>query len=124
MTGLWEALSNPETREVLAWLGGGVCVVVSGLWAAYLKLGLQAAAGPAPTAGTTASADRGGIAAGRSRTSSIASGRIPAGVWVLGAAGLARPRRRGAADRRRHPRLLRQGRRMENSRIEIRGAEC
>jgi hypothetical protein len=78
---------DPENREVLAWVGGGVCVVVSALWTAYLKLRDGPKAAPPPPPATSATTDRGGIAAGRDVT--ITTNRIPVGVWLLGAAGLA-----------------------------------
>ena len=78
-------LKDPQNREVLAWIGGGICVLVSALWTAYLKLGAKPNA--APPAPPTATADRGSIAAGRDVT--IATNRIPVGVWLLAAAGLA-----------------------------------
>jgi hypothetical protein len=29
---MWDFLLKPENRDVLAWFGGGVCVVLAGLW--------------------------------------------------------------------------------------------
>jgi hypothetical protein len=44
--GWWQFLTIPENRETLGWIGGGLCVLASGLWAMvkYLR------ASPPPTA--------------------------------------------------------------------------
>lgn len=123
MSRLWEALSNPETREVVAWIGGGLCVAVSALWTAYLRLGARpASAEPPPPITTSASADRSGLAAGRDVI--ITSHRIPLAVWVLGAGGLALLALAYlmAGDTLDCSAKVEGG--MENSRIEIRGAGC
>jgi hypothetical protein len=31
---LWTFLKDPDNRDVLGWIGGGIVVVVGGLWAA------------------------------------------------------------------------------------------
>jgi hypothetical protein len=81
-----DLLKDPQNRELIAWIGSGVCVVVSEPWTAWLKLGAGAKA-PPPAPAASATADRGGVAAGGDVT--IATNRIPTGVWLLGAAGLA-----------------------------------
>lgn len=32
---MWDFLSNPENRAVLAWLGSGLCILAGGLWAVF-----------------------------------------------------------------------------------------
>lgn len=67
---LWTFLTSPENREVLSWIGGGVAVVVAGLWTVLRSVNgkrdsRNVAASPAPTPTTDLFTDRGGQAAGR-----------------------------------------------------------
>jgi hypothetical protein len=34
VAGIWDFLASADNREVLAWIGGGLPVAVSALWAA------------------------------------------------------------------------------------------
>lgn len=54
-------LLDPANQKTLTFFGGGVVVVIGGLWAAF-KFFRQK---PAPPATTTVTADHGSIAAGR-----------------------------------------------------------
>jgi hypothetical protein len=36
MGGLWSFLSAPKNQKTLSWLGGGLAVVIAGLWAAFV----------------------------------------------------------------------------------------
>ena len=66
MEELLEYFPNTETREILSWLGGGLVVIVSGIWAAFKyrsdakEKSESAHAGSTPTV----TADRGSVAIG------------------------------------------------------------
>ncbi|WP_156882917.1 hypothetical protein [Rhodovulum sp. P5] len=89
----WEFLSDPDNQKTLAWVGGGVCVVVSGLWGAYLKLRKKPAAPKPQSAPTPPVQAKDGFAAGRDMTIggnvTMSTTEIPKGVYALGALGLA-----------------------------------
>ena len=36
MGSLWSFLSAPKNRKTLSWLGGGLVVVIAGLWTAFV----------------------------------------------------------------------------------------
>ena len=36
MSGLWAFLGSKKNREIIGWLGGGIVVVIAGLWAAFV----------------------------------------------------------------------------------------
>jgi hypothetical protein len=36
MGSLWSFLATPKNQKTLTWLGGGLLVVIAGLWAAYV----------------------------------------------------------------------------------------
>jgi hypothetical protein len=55
---VWASLKDPANREILGWIGGGIIVVVSGLWAGIKFLSKKE---PRPSA----QAANGGVAAGR-----------------------------------------------------------
>jgi hypothetical protein len=38
MGSLWSFLSAPKNQKTLSWLGGGLVVVIAGLWAAFVYL--------------------------------------------------------------------------------------
>ena len=58
----WSFLREPANRDVLAWIGGGIVVVVGGVWAVVKFFAkTEGGGGAAPSV----SADRGGVAAGR-----------------------------------------------------------
>jgi hypothetical protein len=57
----WEFVKHPANREVLGWIGGGIIVVVSGLWAIVKFLSKQE---PRPSVKAT----NGSVAAGGDMT--------------------------------------------------------
>jgi hypothetical protein len=69
--GLWGFLRDKRNQQVLGWLGGGLVVVATGLWAAFVyffPLGKSPEAkSPEPV---SVQADHGGIAIGRDVTGS------------------------------------------------------
>lgn len=69
MSDIWSFLTEPENRDALSWLGGGLVVVCGGLWA-VLKFFINRRGGAGGTAGgpppeSRVSAGHGGIAGGR-----------------------------------------------------------
>jgi hypothetical protein len=36
MSGLWSFLSAKSNREIIGWLGGGIVIVIAGLWTAFV----------------------------------------------------------------------------------------
>jgi len=36
MGSLWSFLSAPKNQRTLSWLGGGIVIVIAGLWAAFV----------------------------------------------------------------------------------------
>ena len=61
--GVWDFIRDADNQRTLAWLGGGLVVVVSGLWAAFTKL-RKPSVPPPPSKPTSAIHTREGIAAG------------------------------------------------------------
>jgi hypothetical protein len=62
MSSLWEFISRKPNREVLGWLGGGLVVAATGLWAAFVYLfPPQRPLEPKPA---NVQADCGGVAVG------------------------------------------------------------
>jgi hypothetical protein len=59
---MWAFIHDPTSRALLSWLGGGMVVVVSGVWAAFKYWNSKSKNAAQPP---TVTADRGGIAAGR-----------------------------------------------------------
>jgi tetratricopeptide (TPR) repeat protein len=59
---IWTFLGDPNNQQTLAWLGGGLVAVASGLWAVIKFLLPRSSGSTSPS--QTISADRGGIAAG------------------------------------------------------------
>jgi hypothetical protein len=58
----WSWLQDPANRDVITWIGGGLVVVVGGVWAVvkyFARSGGDGGAAP------SVRADRGGVAAGR-----------------------------------------------------------
>ena len=63
MGGIWSFLQDTTNQQVLTWIGGGLVVVVGGLWAAFtFFFPKKSESSSAPSRSVTA--DRGGIAAG------------------------------------------------------------
>ena len=65
---LWAFLKNPANRDALGWVGGGIIVVVSGLWAVIKFLARKNEADSKPSV----QASNGGVTAS---THSVAAGR-------------------------------------------------
>jgi hypothetical protein len=64
MRGLWEFIRQKRNREVLGWLGGGLVVAATGLWAAIVYFfPLQKTSEPRAA---SVQADCGGVAVGGS----------------------------------------------------------
>jgi hypothetical protein len=62
MSSIWTFLQDEAHRTVLAWIGGGVVVVVGGLWAAFKFFVSKEKPKPASP---TVSVAPGGVGAGR-----------------------------------------------------------
>ena len=72
MSSLWEFIRQKRNREVLGWLGGGLVVAATGLWAAVVYFfPPQKPSEPRPT---NVQADRGGVAIGGSVTGATITG--------------------------------------------------
>ena len=63
LTPVWAFLQDPANRAVLAWIGGGIVVVIGGLWAAFQFFFSKEK--PKTELKPTVSASNGGVAAGR-----------------------------------------------------------
>jgi hypothetical protein len=67
MNSFWQFLRDKRNQQVLGWLGGGLVVVVTGLWVVIVHLfpppksSETKVSGPVPV---SVQADRGGIAVG------------------------------------------------------------
>ena len=73
LSDLWDFLADPTNRTVLGWIGGGIVVVVGGIWAVVKFLLTRKHEESAPA--QRVSATRGGVAAGRDiRNSKIDTG--------------------------------------------------
>ena len=88
---LWTFISDPHNQKTLAWAGGGILIVASGLWAAFLRL--RTPSTPPPPAKPTQSAQAGdGVAAtGNVRVDgnvSISKSQIPMAAYGVAALGL------------------------------------
>ena len=63
MLAFWTWLRDPANQQTLGWIGGGVVVVVGGVWAGFkFFFSKQEPKAPSPP---TVSATGGGVAAGR-----------------------------------------------------------
>jgi hypothetical protein len=72
MSSLWEFIRHKRNREVLGWLGGGLVVAATGLWAAVIYfVPPQKPSEPRPT---NVQADCGGVAIGGSVTGTTITG--------------------------------------------------
>jgi len=71
MGGLWKFLRQDRNRQILGWLGGGLVVVVAGLWAVFVYLHPpQRGDVPRPSV----SASQGGVAIGGNVTGATITG--------------------------------------------------
>ncbi|MCP5085820.1 MAG: hypothetical protein GY952_03315 [Rhodobacteraceae bacterium] len=57
---IWIFLTDSANQKTLAWLGGGICIVVAGLWKALLTLRKKAPQ-PAPKSPQNSATGRDGI---------------------------------------------------------------
>ena len=72
MSSLWEFIRQKHNRDVFGWLGGGLVVVATGLWAAIVYLfPPQKPSEPRPA---NVQADCGGVAIGGSVTGTTITG--------------------------------------------------
>jgi len=57
---MWSFLQNKKNREVLGWVGGGLAVVIGGLWTAFVYFSKPdtktAGSGPQASCGSVAAA--------------------------------------------------------------------
>jgi hypothetical protein len=60
---IWAFVQDPGSRAVLSWIGGGIVVVIGGIWAAFKFFASKEK--PKAQPGPTVSARNGGVAAGR-----------------------------------------------------------
>jgi hypothetical protein len=72
MSSLWEFVRQKRNREVLGWLGGGLVVAATGLWAAVVYLFPPQK--PAEPRAANVQADCGGVAIGGSVTGATITG--------------------------------------------------
>jgi hypothetical protein len=73
LSGLWDFLADPTNRTVIGWIGGGIVVVVGGIWAIVKFLLTRKHEESAST--TSVTATHGGVSAGRDiRNSKIDTG--------------------------------------------------
>jgi hypothetical protein len=74
MTDIWTFLRDPNSREVLSWLGSGIGVLAGGAWAIW-KFAYSKKSKVLPSI-PTVQASLGGVAAGRDiRDSTIKTGK-------------------------------------------------
>jgi hypothetical protein len=87
----WEFISDPDNQKTLAWLGGGIIVAVSGLWAAFLQARKPPASPSAAKPANAISAGDGISAIGNVRVDgnlAITKTQIPKAAYALAALGL------------------------------------
>ena len=60
---IWAFVQDPGNCAVLSWVGGGIVVVIGGLWAAFQFFASKEK--PKAQLGSSVSASNGGVAAGR-----------------------------------------------------------
>ena len=89
--GIWDFISDSANQKTLAWAGGGLLVVTSGLWAAFLQLRKPRPASPPPKPTQLAQAGDGIAATGNVRIDggvSINKTEMPKALYGLAALGL------------------------------------
>ncbi|MEN8178915.1 MAG: hypothetical protein ABFS39_09860 [Pseudomonadota bacterium] len=66
MAAFWSWLGNEQNRKILAWIGSGVVVVISGLWVAFQSPGGKSSTSTAKSSPAASSviASEGSVAAG------------------------------------------------------------
>ena len=80
MGSLWTFLRKPSNQRLLAWLGGGVVVIVSGIWAAVIYVW------PPHEMPTAVCADQ-GIAIGGNVSGSKIDNKVSGGTATAGPCG-------------------------------------
>ncbi len=63
----WTWLRDPANQQTLGWIGGGLVVVIGGVWAVVKFFAKKEGDGPRPP---SVKADRGGVAIGGSNVNS------------------------------------------------------
>ena len=89
--GIWDFIGDADNQRTLAWLGGGLVVVVSGLWAALTKLRNPPVSPPPSKPANAIQAGDGIAAVGNVRVDgnlSITKSQIPKAAYALAALGL------------------------------------
>ena len=72
----WSFLVDKSNREVLGWIGGGLVVVATGVWAVIVYVSPPGSS-PKPSGGGTTSANCGGVAIdGNVSGSTISAGNV------------------------------------------------
>ena len=62
LASIWAYTQDPDHRELIGWIGGGVVVVATALWAVFKFFAAKEK--PKPPPAPTVSASNGGVAAG------------------------------------------------------------
>jgi hypothetical protein len=70
MNSLWRFLRDKRNQQVLGWLGGGLVVVATGLWAVFVYLFPEPRSAETKSTPPSVQANCGGIAIGRDVTGS------------------------------------------------------
>jgi hypothetical protein len=99
----WAFLTDPAHRELLAWLGGGLAVLLGGAWAVFTYLRPSPTAKEAESKSAAVTANR-GVAAGRDIKGSpvnISGSPRPGGPPRQHRAGAGKPGRRKKGGKRR-----------------------
>jgi len=64
MGSFWNWLKDPDNRAILGWLGGGIAVVIGGLWTAIVYVLPLKDSKPEVSPAAAVSASGGGVAVG------------------------------------------------------------
>jgi hypothetical protein len=62
---IWASLQDESTRTVLGWIGGGLVVVIGGLWTVFMFFSSREQEKKDAAPNPTVSATHGGVAVGR-----------------------------------------------------------
>ncbi len=77
MSGIWSFLGSKKNREIIGWLGGGIVIVIAGLWTAFVYFHPPKIEGGEGKAGVSAS--HGGVSVGGNVTNSTINTGPPKG---------------------------------------------
>ena len=69
MGSLWSFLAQPKNQRIVSWLGGGLLILVTGVWTVVTYV--WPPHGASPNGSKFVCAEQGGIAAGRDASSNI-----------------------------------------------------